>query len=62
MLKILTVVKQSLKRWKTHQRDTRHLVVNTWVLKKKRWNVETKQRNEGAANFYILRTDQRKMS
>lgn len=36
MLEVLAVVQQSLESWKTDQRHTRHLIVDTGVLKKKR--------------------------
>lgn len=39
VLKVLTVVKQSLERWKTHHRHTRHLIMDTWVLHEGRVNV-----------------------
>lgn len=34
MLEILAVIKQSLECWKAHQRHTRHLIVDTWLLEK----------------------------
>lgn len=36
MLEVLAVVQQSLESWKTDQRHSRHLIVDTGVLKKKR--------------------------
>lgn len=34
MLEILAMIKQSLECWKAHQRQTRHLIVDTWLLEK----------------------------
>lgn len=34
MLEILAVIKQSLECWKAHQRHTRHLIMDTWLLEK----------------------------
>lgn len=33
VLEVLTVVEQSLERWKTNQRHTRDLIMDTWMLK-----------------------------
>lgn len=33
MREVLTVVEQSLKRWKTNQRHTRDFIMDTWMLK-----------------------------
>lgn len=35
VLEVLTVVEQSLERWKTNQRHTRDLIMDTWMLKYK---------------------------
>lgn len=38
VLEVLTVVKESLECWKTHQRHTRHLIMDTRVLEGDRVN------------------------
>lgn len=44
MLEVVAVVEQSLERWKTHQRHTRHLVMDTRVLEEESVNVGKMQR------------------
>lgn len=36
MLEVVAVVKQSLQGWKTHQRQTSHLIMDTGMLKIKK--------------------------
>jgi len=44
VLEVVTVVKQSPEGWKTHQRHTRHLIMDTRVLEKEIDNVGKIQR------------------
>lgn len=57
MLEVLTVVQQSLERWKTHQRHTRHLIMDTRVLEEERVHVGKMQRDECTSNCYMTSID-----
>lgn len=53
MLEVLTVVEQSLERWKTNQRDTRHLIMDTWVLEEDSVNVGERCREMSAKKIVL---------
>lgn len=56
MLEVLTVVEQSLESWETHQRHTRHLIVDTWVLEEER---VTWGKGAEMSAYLLMRTGQK---